>query len=146
MLCECSLSTFSDKPRALAEMRRVLRPGGRVAISDVVADHERLPASLRGTIARLACVGGALPLADYRRLLAEHRLTTFAVEPLDAEAARLAERLQDRLRFGRIMDKCRTSPELCPFGFDEAIAAVRLGRRSIAEGALGYSILAGRAS
>jgi arsenite methyltransferase len=145
VLCECSLSTFPDKSRAVAEMRRVLRPGGRVAISDVVADHARLPEPLRGTIATLACVGGALPLADYRRLLAAHGLGTFAVEPLDAEVDRLAGRLEDRLRAGRLLERCRGS-EWCPFGFDEAIAAVRLARRAIDDGALGYTILAGAAS
>jgi hypothetical protein len=145
VLCECSLSTFPDKERAVAEMRRVLRPGGRVAISDVVADHRRLPEQLQGIVATLACVGGALPLAGYEQLLAERLLQTFAVEPLDAEAARLAERLEDRLRAGRLLDRCRAS-EWCPFGFDEAIGAVRLARRAIDEGALGYAILAARAS
>src|ERR671923_304621 len=77
VLCECSLSTFPDKGRAVAEMRRVLRPGGRVAISDVVTDHARLPEQLRGTVATLACVGGALPLAGYEQLLAARRLETF---------------------------------------------------------------------
>ena len=145
VLCECSLSTFPDKGCAVAEMRRVLRPGGRVAISDVVTDHARLPEQLRGTVATLACVGGALPLAGYEQLLAARGLETFAVEPLDIEAARLAERLEDRLRAGRILDRCRSS-EWCPFGFDEAIGAVRLARRAINEGALGYAILAARAS
>ena len=141
VLCECSLSTFPDKAPAVAEMRRVLRPGGRVAISDVIGDPGRLPEPLRGKVATLACVGGALPLAGYRHLLAEHGLRTLAVEPLDAEAGGLAARLEDRLRFGRIMEKCRANPALCPFGFDEAIAAVRLARRAIDERLLGYAII-----
>jgi SAM-dependent methyltransferase len=145
VLCECSLSTFPDKSRAIAEMRRVLRPGGRVAISDVVAEHARLPEPLQGTIATLACVGGALALEGYERLMSQHGLATFAIEPLDAEAARLAGRLEDRLRAGRLLERCRGS-EWCPFGFDEAIGAVRLARRAIDEGALGYSILAARAA
>jgi SAM-dependent methyltransferase len=144
VLCECSLSTFSDKERVIAEMRRVLRPGGRVAISDVIADRGRLPEDLRGVIATLACVGGALPLENYERLLAERELRTFAIEPLDTDAARLAERLEDRLRAARILDRCRESEEWCPFGFDQALAAVRLARRAIDEGALGYAIFAAR--
>lgn len=48
VLCECSLCTFPDKRSALAEVRRVLRPDGRIAIADVLADHDQLPASLSG--------------------------------------------------------------------------------------------------
>jgi arsenite methyltransferase len=144
VLCECSLSTFPDKQRAVAELRRVLRPDGRLAISDVVGEPGRLPEPLRGAIATLACVGGALPLAGYERLLAERGLRTFAVESLDDEAARLARRVEDRLRAGRLLERCRGS-EWCPFGFEEAIQAVRLARRAIDEGTLGYAILAAAA-
>jgi arsenite methyltransferase len=143
VLCECSLSTFPDKEDAVNEMRRVLRPGGRVAISDVVVDEARLPDGLRGPIATLACVGGALTSEGYEQLLEAGGLDPFTVEPLDREAARLAGRLEDRLRFGRLLDRCRASG-WCPFGFDEAIAAVRLGRRAIDEGSLGYSLIVAR--
>lgn len=42
-LCECALCTFPDKERAAAELARVLRPGARLALSDMTADLERLP-------------------------------------------------------------------------------------------------------
>jgi arsenite methyltransferase len=144
ILCECSLSTFADKDAAVHEMRRVLRPGGRAAISDVVVEPDRLPEALRGTIATLACVGGALPLAGYQELLARRGFETVAVEPLDEEAARLAGRLEDRLRLGRMLERCRAS-DWCPFGFDEAIGAVRIARRAIDDGSLGYAIVAASA-
>jgi hypothetical protein len=48
------------------------------------------------------------------------------------------------VRAGRLLERCRGS-EWCPFGFEEAIQAVRLARRAIDEGTLGYAILAAAA-
>jgi SAM-dependent methyltransferase len=55
-----TLCTFADKPRAMAEIRRVLRPTGRLALSDVVVDRPGLPPELDGALATVACVGEAL--------------------------------------------------------------------------------------
>jgi arsenite methyltransferase len=133
VLCECSLSSFADKPRAASEIARVLRPGGRAAVSDVVADPERIPTELRGSLATLACLGEALDVTGYRRILAGAGLRSTAMESADDAAARLAERVEDRLRGARLL------------GFDEldeAIELVRLARRAIAEGSLGYAVFA----
>jgi arsenite methyltransferase len=143
VLCECSLSTFPDKGGAVGEMRRVLRTGGRVAITDVVVDPERIPAELRGPIATIACVGSALRREGYEELLEEAGFELLAVESQDADAARLAERIEDRLRGLRLL-----GPGLfdrSPFGVEEAIHLTRLARRAIADGSLGYVILAARA-
>jgi arsenite methyltransferase len=138
VLCECSLCTFPDKPRAAAEMARVLRPGGRVAISDVVIDPDRLPAELLGPIATVACIGSALTRAGYEELLAEAGLEVDAVESLDREAARLAERIEERLRGARLLGLGRL--EGSPFDVEEAIELVGAARRTISDGALGYAI------
>jgi SAM-dependent methyltransferase len=140
VLCECSLSTFPDQPRAVAEMRRVLRRDGRVVVSDVVADQARLPPQLKGAIGALACVGGALSLDGYERLLAEHDLRPFAVERVDGEAARLAERVEDRLRAWRMAG--RHADVGFTVSLADAIDAVRLAQRAIQDGALGYAVIA----
>ena len=140
VLCECSLCTFPDKERAVAEITRVLRPGGRVAISDVVVDPDRLPGELHGPMATIACVGSALSRSGYEELLAGAGLEVFAVESRDADTARFAERIEERLRGARLLGLGSFAGS--PFDIEEAIELVRLARRSIDEGAIGYAIFA----
>jgi SAM-dependent methyltransferase len=140
VLCECSLCTFPDKARAISEIWRVLAPGGRVAISDVVVDAERLPAELIGPFATIACVGSALPLSGYEELLTGAGLSLVATESRAEDAAALAERVQDRLRGARLLGLDRVSGS--PVETGAAIELVAAGRRAIAEGALGYAIFA----
>jgi arsenite methyltransferase len=139
-LCECSLCTFPDKRQAVAEMARVLRPGGRLAIADVVVNHDRLPDELLGPMATVACVGSALDRCGYQDLLIGAGLELYAVQDRSADAVRLAERVEERLRGARLLGLDRFAGS--PFDIEEAIELVRLGRRSIDEGALGYAIFA----
>jgi arsenite methyltransferase len=131
LLCECSVSTFADKPAAVAEMWRVLRPSGRVAISDVVVDEERLPAALHGPLATIACVGEALDGDGYRGLLADGGFREIEAESHGAAAARLATRVEERLRGARLLGV----PAL-----EGLIESARLTGRAIDEGILGYAI------
>lgn len=142
VLCECSLCTFPDQRRAVAEIARVLRPGGRLALSDVTAEPERLPAELRGSMATVACVGSALPASGYERLLAGAGFDRVRVESRDEDAARLAERVQERLRGARLLG-FGSLAEL-PLSVEEAIGAVGAARAAIADGALGYAIFTAR--
>ena len=58
-----------DKPRVFAEAFRVLRPGGRLMVSDIVTLAE-LPASVRSSVAAyISCVAGVSPKDDYVRML-----------------------------------------------------------------------------
>ncbi len=131
---ECSLSAFADKAQAAAEIRRVLSPGGRVAISDIVVDPVGLPEALRGPLATIACVGDALDAAGYARLLESAGISVVAVESQNAAAARLAERVEDRLRGARLLGLPRGG---------EMVELARIARRAIDEGVLGYAIFSG---
>jgi arsenite methyltransferase len=70
VISNCVLNLVPDKARAFAEIRRVLRPGGRFSVSDIVLNGE-LPERLRADAVLYAgCVAGALPEAEYLGLLA----------------------------------------------------------------------------
>ncbi len=140
VLCECSLCLFEDKPRAMAEIRRVLRPSGRLALCDVVVDRPRLPPKLDVALATVACIGEALSRDGYEALLTNAGLRVTAIESRDEDAGLLAERVLDRLRGARVLGLDR--PAGSPIATGEAIELVQAARRAIAQGALGYAILA----
>jgi ubiquinone/menaquinone biosynthesis C-methylase UbiE len=81
VISNCVLNLVPDKGRAFAEMFRVLRPGGRFCVSDIVATGE-LPAPVREVAALyVGCVAGAMPETNYLGLL----------EAKGFEAVRIAE-------------------------------------------------------
>ena len=64
VISNCVINLSPDKPAVFRELARVLKPGGRFSISDIVA--EELPAVLRASAAaHAACIGGAIPEAEY---------------------------------------------------------------------------------
>ena len=70
LISNCVINLSGDKPRVLREAFRVLRPGGRFAVSDIVLTGPLPEEVLRDPEAWSGCVAGALPVEEYRRLLA----------------------------------------------------------------------------
>ncbi|MBW1603484.1 methyltransferase domain-containing protein [Streptomyces sp. JJ66] len=139
VVCECALCTFPDKARAAAEFARVLRPGGRVGLTDVTADPARLPAELTGLAARIACVADARPLAEYGRVLADAGLRTVRTERHDEAMVRMIDQIDARLKL-----LAMTAPDkLAAAGADPGAArpVLAAARAAVAEGTLGYALL-----
>jgi SAM-dependent methyltransferase len=69
VISNCVINLSADKPRVLAEAFRVLRPGGRLGISDVTADEGIDPGQLTEAERQVWCVNGTLTQPQYRNLL-----------------------------------------------------------------------------
>lgn len=81
IISNCVINLSGDKRRVLAEAFRVLRPGGRFAVSDIVVRGE-IPAEIRRNLELWAgCVAGALEEHEFARLLAEAGFVDIDIEP-----------------------------------------------------------------
>jgi SAM-dependent methyltransferase len=81
IISNCVINLSGDKDRVLAEAFRVLKPGGRLAISDVVVRGE-VPAGIRKSMELwVGCIAGALEENEYREKLARAGFASVDVEP-----------------------------------------------------------------
>jgi SAM-dependent methyltransferase len=87
IISNCVVNLSGDKPQVLREAFRVLKPGGRFAVSDVVVRGE-LPADVRRNMELwVGCVAGALEENEYRSLLADAGFTGIDLEVTRAYSA-----------------------------------------------------------
>jgi len=81
IISNCVINLSADKDRVFAEALRVLRPGGRFAVSDVVV-RGQVPAGIRRSVELwIGCVAGALEETEYRAKLATAGFEAIDVEP-----------------------------------------------------------------
>jgi SAM-dependent methyltransferase len=81
IISNCVINLSADKGRVLTEAFRVLKPGGRFAVSDVVVRGE-VPAAIRRSVELwIGCVAGALDETEYREKLAKAGFEGIDLEP-----------------------------------------------------------------
>ena len=81
IISNCVINLSADKSRVLREAFRVLKPGGRFAVSDVVRRGEIPDEIARNVELWIGCVAGALEVSEYERLLGDAGFTNIGIEP-----------------------------------------------------------------
>jgi len=93
IISNCVINLSADKSKVLREAFRVLKPGGRFAVSDVVTRGEMLPEIRQSVLAWVGCIAGALEENEYRA-----KLAAAGFEQIDIEPTRVY-RAEDALEF-----------------------------------------------
>jgi arsenite methyltransferase len=81
IISNCVINLSADKDRVLQEAFRVLKPGGRLAVSDVVTRGEMLPEIRKSVLLWVGCIAGALEENEYRRKLVNAGFEQVHFEP-----------------------------------------------------------------
>lgn len=141
VLCECALCTFPDAARALREFYRVLKPGGRLGLSDIVVNGE-MPAALQTVVGHVVCIAGARSVAGYLELIeaawfgaARHRDASGALLDMVAQ-------VEQRLRLAEVVAQLETL-EL-PDELTHSSQTLDEARSFITAGGAGYALFSAR--
>ncbi|MFF4371732.1 arsenite methyltransferase [Streptomyces sp. NPDC001594] len=86
VISNCVINLSTDKAAVFAETFRVLRPGGRIGVSDVVADDTLTPEQRAERGDHVGCIAGALSFAEYREGLETAGFTDISITPTHAVA------------------------------------------------------------
>ncbi len=100
IISNCVINLSTDKRRVLAEAFRVLKPGGRFAVSDIVVRGHVPDAVRRSLEAWTGCIAGALEEQEYQRLLAAAGFTDVSIEPTRVYGADDIRPYAEKLGYG----------------------------------------------
>ncbi len=94
-ISNCVINLAPDKTKVLNEVFRVLKPGGKLAVSDVVTDGP-LPDEIKSSLSAWAgCVAGALDVQEYKGILSRVGFTDISLTPSYFDEATIDEAIQD---------------------------------------------------
>ncbi len=140
LLCECAFCTFPDKAAAATEFRRVLKPGGRIGLSDLTR-HGAVPPELQGLLAWIVCIADALPVERYVQLLNDAGLTVESTERYDEALGELVRTIQGKLLGVEMLVKLKQIELPLALDFTQAKTLAKAAAAAVRVGQLGYVVL-----
>ncbi|OPY78735.1 MAG: Demethylrebeccamycin-D-glucose O-methyltransferase [Syntrophorhabdus sp. PtaU1.Bin058] len=147
VLSECSFSVLPAKRKAASEIARVLKPGGRLVITDIVlktVDDGSLPDNTAASTGlTLPCIGGAVSVAEYIEIFKESGLYDAYTEDHSKALKKIG--YQMALSFGGLEEFLQTlSSELCCTSRKEgteSLCRIEPNRKTAASGKPGYALI-----
>ena len=139
VVCECAFCTFPNKTQAAGEFYRVLRPGGRIGLSDLTRGPSP-PEELDGLLAWIACIADAQSVQSYLDYLGAADFQEPGTEPHDEALIEMVRQIQGKLLGAEIMAGLKKI-SLSNFDLTAAKQMARAALSAIEGGQLGYVIL-----
>lgn len=138
VMCECALSTFPAKARALSGFHRALKPGGLVGITDVSLDANRLDESLRNVLGYASCIGGALQVDEYIRMLSSTGFRVIQDEAHNEALLSMIDSIEARVKAAAILGLLKNSG--LPIDRARVLELTGAARKAVLEGIAGYHL------
>ncbi len=142
LICECAFCTFPSKPQAASQFARVLRPGGRIGLSDLTRSGP-LPPELDTLMAWVACIADAQPIEEYMSILTMAGFSMHQVEIHDEALAELIHEIRGKLLVAELMANLKRLDIPEWIDFDEAGRLAKTTAETVNQGKLGYALFSG---
>ena len=139
LICQCAFCTFPDKLAAAREFARVVRPLGKVGLSDLTR-AAALPRELDGLLAHISCIADAQPIERYQAYLREAGLTVTVSEKHDDALMEMVQQIRGKLLAAEVMIGLKKL-ELPGVDFPAAKQMSNSAREAILRGELGYVLI-----
>ncbi len=140
-LCECSLCLFEDMDAALGQLHTVLKPGGRIGISDFFLNAP-VPDSLDGLLGKVLCVTGATSSDSYREALSRAGFQFIRIRKVNWTLNEMIQRVRQQLKLLTTTNLLADTELPVDFG-DPAVVLQDL-ETFISSGGAGYLIATAR--
>jgi len=140
VISECAFCTFPSKADAAREMFRVLKPGGRLGLTDMTIAAQKLPPGLDNLLSVVACIGDARPAAEYRRILGEAGFERFVERDESKHLLRLIDDIRRKIDLARFASAIKKL-DLGGIDLQAARETALLAKQAIENGAAGYVML-----